>query len=110
MNSIVDSMTLSEYSDIEVKIWKGDIDLWTAYAYQSDWLNTLLIINFLDICWESNHIPVSALISWKVFAARLRYGNSSNHSFAFISAPCVIYCRVKTSDQLESSPVKNLWD
>ena len=50
MNSIVDSMTLSEYSDIEVKIWKGDIDLWTAYAYQSDWLNTLLIINFLDIC------------------------------------------------------------
>ena len=30
MNSIVDSMTLSEYSDIEVKIWKGDIDLWTA--------------------------------------------------------------------------------
>ena len=30
MNSIVDSMTLREYSDIEVKIWKGDIDLWTA--------------------------------------------------------------------------------
>ena len=96
------------------KIWKGDIDLWTAQTYQSDWLNTLLIINFLDICWESNHIPVSALVSWKVFAARLRYGNSSNHSFAFISAPCVnnrtILLSRETSDQLESSPVQNLWD
>ena len=32
----------------------------------------------------------SAPIFWKVFAPPLRYCESSNHSFAFIVAPCVI--------------------
>ena len=47
-------------------------------------------------CWKPNYTPFpwlanynSAPIFWKVFAPRLRYGNSSNHSFAFIGPLCV---------------------
>ena len=63
-------------------------------------------------CWESNHIPFpwlanknAAPIFWKVFVPRLWYGDSSNHSFAFIGAPCEWQNNqnpcVKTSNQLE---------
>ena len=47
-------------------------------------------------CSESNHISFpqlanqnSASIFWKVFKPLLQYGDSSNHSFAFICAPCM---------------------